>query len=60
MNSTEIERLNNELKIQQARYDQLSAEAATLPSIQSYEAIQQELEILKSVVYQPTDRPGSG
>ena len=46
-----VERLNNELQIQRARYDQLAAEAASLPDIQSYEAMQQELEVLKVLVY---------
>lgn len=47
----EIERLNNELKIQLVRYDQLDAEAKALPSQQSYDAVRQELEVLKSLVY---------
>lgn len=46
-----MERLDNELQIQRARYDQLAAEAATLPSAQSFEALKQELEVLKALVY---------
>jgi hypothetical protein len=46
-----VEKLNNELQIQRARYDQLAAEAASRPDVHSYEAMQQELEVLKALVY---------
>ena len=54
-----VERLNNELQIQRARYDQLAAEAAALPDVKSYDAIQHELEVLKALVYPPCLFPPS-
>lgn len=51
-----MERLNNELQIQRARYDQLAAETAALPDAQNYGAMQQELEVLKALVYLATFR----
>eukprot|EP00026_Physarum_polycephalum_P004196 Phypoly_transcript_04213.p1 GENE.Phypoly_transcript_04213~~Phypoly_transcript_04213.p1 ORF type:complete len:467 (+),score=45.30 Phypoly_transcript_04213:784-2184(+) len=55
-----VERLNNELQIQYARYDQLAAEAASRPDGQSYEAMQQELEMLKVLVYGTSEGKGKG